>query len=365
MQHLMVSIVLMLTLGQGDSSPETPKAKLVEPPVSITVESTLPSARGMIRQFAFDGDPATLFVSDEPIRESDHFTMSFDRPVALKSVAVVTGRPDSSGALGSGTLEVSEDGKAFCEVAKFASGEAHAKGNPHEICAIRVKSEKSLEIPLIIREFTIESEPSLVPFKYPVEIQTDVSDAPEMKEWLEKVARLCERNYRMINEELKTEGYTPAREINMTLKKDYRGVAAAGGTRITGSAKFFKEHPDDVGAMIHETTHVVQHYRSRNNPGWLVEGVADYVRFFKFEPGKIGPINTARAHYNSSYRVTAAFLAYLTEKYDKEIVLKLNKLMREGNYKEDAFKEYTGKTVQELDEEWRSVLSEGAKEADD
>ena len=72
-----------------------------------------------------------------------------------------------------------------------------------------------------------------------------------------------------------------------------------------------------------------------------MEGVSDYVRFFKYEPGKIGPINAQRAHYNSSYRVTAAFLAYLTEKYDPEIVLKLNKLMREGNYKEEIFKELT------------------------
>ena len=43
--------------------------------------------------------------------------------------------------------------------------------------------------------------------------------------------------------------------------------------------------------MIHETCHVVQRYRGRGNPGWLVEGVADYVRFFVYEPGKAGPVN--------------------------------------------------------------------------
>jgi len=59
-------------------------------------------------------------------------------------------------------------------------------------------------------------------------------------------------------------------------------VAATAGDRITGSVQFFKAHPDDLGAMIHETVHVVQHYqRRRNNPSWLVEGVADYVRFFE------------------------------------------------------------------------------------
>ncbi len=71
----------------------------------------------------------------------------------------------------------------------------------------------------------------------------------------------------------------------------------------------------------------------RGNPSWLVEGVADYVRFFKFEPGKLGKINPERAHYNQSYRVTAAFLAYLVEKYDPKFVLKLNLSMRAGTYK--------------------------------
>jgi hypothetical protein len=30
--------------------------------------------------------------------------------------------------------------------------------------------------------------------------------------------------------------------------------------------------------------------------------------------------------------------------------------MREGKYKEELFKELTGKTVQELDAEWRAIL---------
>jgi hypothetical protein len=187
-------------------------------------------------------------------------------------------------------------------------------------------------------------------------VAVDVSDAPEMQEWINKVARICERAYPMINEELKSEGFQPAHYIKMTLKSDYRGVAATGGTRIVGSVKFFKEHPDDVGAMVHETCHVVQAYRGRRNPGWLVEGVADYVRFFKFEPGNIGPIDTRRAGYDRSYRVTAAFLAFLVEKYDKQIVLKLNDAMRKGEYREEMFKDITGKTVQELDEEWRESL---------
>jgi hypothetical protein len=146
----------------------------------------------------------------------------------------------------------------------------------------------------------------------------------------------------------------------MSLKRDYRGVAATSGDRIVGSIRFFKEHPDDFGAMVHETVHVVQHYRGGKNPGWLVEGVADYVRFFKFEPGNLGRIDPKSARYDGSYRVTAAFLAYLVEKYDKEIVLKLNQRMRDGRYEDEAFRELTGKSVQELDAEWRALIGSDA-----
>jgi hypothetical protein len=55
--------------------------------------------------------------------------------------------------------------------------------------------------------------------------------------------------------------------------------------------------------------------------------------------------------------VTAAFLAYVTDKYDKQLVLKLNTLMREGRYKEEIFHELTGKGLEELDKEWRATLA--------
>ena len=281
---------------------------------------------------------------------------TFDAPVTVKSIAVRTGTPDGSDALESGTLEVSEDGKAFRELAKFQDGTAKAEPGGAKVRAIRIKPGTEASHPLTIREIALDSSPKVTPFAYPVEYTLDVSDSPEMKAWAEKAARLCERWYPRISEELKTDGYEPRRQVTLRITTSYNGVAMAGGGRITGSTKFFQAHPDDLGAMIHETAHIIQRYRSRNNPGWLVEGVADYVRFFKFEPGKIGPINAEKAHYNNSYRVTARFLDYLVEKYDKALILKLNKAMREGAYKEEMFKELTGKTLPELDEEWRATL---------
>ena len=94
-------------------------------------------------------------------------------------------------------------------------------------------------------------------------------------------------------------------------------------------------------------------------PGWLVEGIADYVRFFKYEPDKLGQI-AKDPHFDSSYRTSAAFLNFVTEKYDKDLVKKVNRSLRVGEYRETIWKALTKKSLKELDEEWRASLKKGA-----
>jgi hypothetical protein len=184
-----------------------------------------------------------------------------------------------------------------------------------------------------------------------------VADAPEMNEWGEKAVRVCERQYEMICDELMSDGFRPPTLLRMTLKNDYKGVAAAGGGRIVGSGKYFKSHPDDIGAMVHETVHCVQNYRGRGNPGWLVEGIADYVRFFRYEPRRPGPLAPEKARFDGSYRVTAAFLAFVNETYDRQAVKKLNAAMRQGRYRPEIWKDITGRTVEDLGREWQKSLA--------
>lgn len=326
-----------------------------KPSITPTFDTTLATDGEQIRQLAFDGDEKTYFASAKNATGKDHFTLILDKPAAIRSVRIATGRPDGKDKLEAAALEVSADGKKFAESAKFRDGAAEAKPAGRKIQAVRIKINADLKCPLVIREIVLDSEPAVAVFKYPVEFLLDVSDAPEMKEWAEKAARVCEQQYRMINEELKDDRFQPPRRVRMRLKK-MDGVAYAGGGQITGSVAYFKRHPDDIGAMVHETVHIVQSYRVRGNPGWLVEGIADYIRFFKYEPGKLGRINPRRARYDGSYRVSAAFLAYLTEKYDKDIVRKLNKMMRQGEYKKELFQKWTGKTLEQLGEEWRTTL---------
>lgn len=330
----------------------------VEKPASVAavVETTLTTDGDKIRQFAFDGSTDTYFASTKAPTEKDSFTLKFDKPVTVKSAKVVTGKPKGGGELASGVLSGSADGKAFDQLAKFADGSASATPEK-KFTAIRIEFPTDAKEPLLLREITLETDPPVATFKNPVEITTDATDAPEMKEWFENVAKVCEKQYPMLCDELKSEGYTPPTRITMTLKKDYNGVAYAQGSKIVGSVGYFEKHKDDVGAFVHETAHCVQQYRGRGNPGWLVEGVADYVRFFKYEAKKPAKLQPEKAKYDGSYRTTAAFLDFLVETQDKEIVRKLNETMRKGKYADTIWKDLTGKTVEELGREWQKSLA--------
>jgi Peptidase of plants and bacteria len=333
----------------------TSQAQVSElPPVAAVVESTLKTAKGQIRQFAFDGNKDSCFASADNPGVNDHFTLIFDVPIKLNAVEVITGRPKGDDTLDAGGLEASVDGKTFAKLADFADGIAKVKLDGVKYKAVRIRPSEAMQHPLAIREFVISSEPKVSVFKYPIEFIVNVADAPEMKEWANKAASVCERKYAMINDELWSEGFKPPTLITMTLKKDYKGVAAAGGGRITGSVSYFKSHPDDIGAMVHETVHCVQAYRTRA-PGWLVEGIADYIRFFKYEPGKIGRI-AKNPRYDGSYRTSAAFLHFVSDTYDKDLVKKVNKALRQGEYREEIWQTLTKKTLKELDEQWRASL---------
>jgi hypothetical protein len=145
-----------------------------------------------------------------------------------------------------------------------------------------------------------------------------------------------------------------------------RGVAHTAGTQVVCAGPWFRQNRDGeaLGAVVHELVHVVQRYHpvaeAEPQPGWLVEGVADYIRWFLYEPAALRPRpDPARAKYTDSYRTTAAFLSYLVETHDRELVRKLNAALREGRYRPDLWKMWLGKTAEELWVEYVRTLTAG------
>ncbi len=180
------------------------------------------------------------------------------------------------------------------------------------------------------------------------EIIIDTTETPDLKEWAETLRPIVDAWYPKIVEMLPSEGYTAPQKVTITFKK-IDGIAYASGTQIVGAEAWFKRRPEDRGAIVHELAHVVQQYRSRRNPGWLVEGLADYVRWFNYEPlAKRPRPNPDRAKYTDSYQTTGAFLEYVVKNHDPQFVVKMNAAMRQGKYQPELWKEYTGKTVDEL-----------------
>ena len=344
--------VLASAVGAGEMPRQVPL-----PAPAVAVESVLPTAGDHVPQCAFDGKPDTYFRAARAPKAGDTFTLLLAEPARVKRVEVLTGKPDGTDALESGALEISADGKAFEQAARLESGAAKADLAGRAIRAVRVRATADAAAPLTLREITLDAEPPIPVFAFPLEVRLDYSEVPEMKEWCEHTRGLVEQWYPKIAEVLASEGHTPARRINLTFKKGDRGIAGTSGTNITAYDGWFKTHPDDCGAIIHEAIHVIQAY-PHGSPGWLVEGIADYARFWIYEPQTPRRrLNPDRIRYQDSYQVTAAFLAWLVETRDKTLVTRLNAACRTGQYKNELFKEYTGKDLDTLWEEFKKSLA--------
>ena len=199
----------------------------------------------------------------------------------------------------------------------------------------------------------------------------DTSVAEDLSDWANtELAAVVKDWYPKIIKLLPSDGFEAATNVTIRFRDNMGGTpASAGGGRVNCNAGWFRKNlkGEAKGAVVHELVHVVQDYgRARRTnpdatrtPGWIVEGIPDYLRWFIYEPqakgAEITQRNLTRAKYDGNYRITANFLNWVVEKYDKQIIQKLNVAARQGKYAEELWKEYTGKTVQDLGDEWRKA----------
>ena len=194
----------------------------------------------------------------------------------------------------------------------------------------------------------------------------DAAEAPDLLEWSEKILKpVAVEWYPQIVAMLPSDGYKAPAQVAIRLRNHLGDIPAyASGAVVHLNAPWLRRQLaiEAGGVLVHELVHVVQNYPGpRENPGvaqvpgWLVEGIADYIRWFHFEPQSRGAEITreAQIRYDLGYRMTANFLAWVTGNYDREIVRKLNAAAREGRNTEKLWSESAGKTVQELGAEWK------------
>ncbi|MGA2246683.1 MAG: basic secretory protein-like protein [Verrucomicrobiota bacterium] len=205
-------------------------------------------------------------------------------------------------------------------------------------------------------------------------ISIDSSRAPELKDWAEqKLAPALVEWYPRIVAMTPSDGFEAPKKFSVTLRPG-SGVAFTAGRRIVVNSTWLDGEigREAVGSIIHESVHVAQQYgggwREHNPaPGWLTEGIPDYIRFFKFEPQTHGAdivwLKTRRhvnLNYDGMYRISANFLNYVVEHYDpnQTLIQKVNAACRQGKYTDALWPELTGKTLPELNSEWKAAVQQ-------
>jgi hypothetical protein len=201
-------------------------------------------------------------------------------------------------------------------------------------------------------------------------ITIDTSETPGLREWTHQtLAPVVREWYPKLVQLLPSEGFTAPKKVTIAFKAGMSGVADTSGTYVRCAAPWFQANlkGEAVGSIVHELTHVVQQYGrvrrqagAERNPGWLVEGLTDYIRWYHYEPqskgAEIGRRQLERARYDGSYRVTGNFLNWVIEHHDRDLIQKLNTAMREGRYREKLWQDITGQSVQDLGAAWKKDL---------
>ena len=204
------------------------------------------------------------------------------------------------------------------------------------------------------------------------QITIDTVKAPELREWAQqKLAPALAEWYPKIVAMMPSEGFSAPKKFSVVLRP-MSGVAFTSGTRIVANSTWLgtELNNEAVGSLIHETVHVVQQYGNgwrddSPSPGWLTEGIPDYIRFFKYEPQTHGADivwlqgrKRLTLNYDGMYRISANFLDYVVQHYDpdQKLIQKVNAACRQGSYTDGLWKELAGKTLPELNDEWKAAV---------
>ncbi len=202
-------------------------------------------------------------------------------------------------------------------------------------------------------------------------LKFDTRAAPDMDEWTRQVLG----SMRVVTaaaavSAIVTSGWPVPRSVNVAYVDKDDGAPAwsdSAGPDIYLNAKWFRENKDGeaAGVFFRELVRVMQAYRAtpgateENCPGWLADGIADFARWYMFEPqsGERGRDcmrdDPVACRYNGSGRATASFLDFLARNHPGTLT-RANAALRAHAFDNETFwNEATGKTAAELEKLWR------------
>ena len=125
-------------------------------------------------------------------------------------------------------------------------------------------------------------------------------------------------------------------------------AAWTSGTEVHLNAGWFRANPGDAGGCVHEFTHAIMRAPIMDEDnGWLIEGIADWVRDeLGFEAEWTKP-HFEPGHALSGYQTTAHFLRWLHAQWPG-IVRDLSRRLSAGGYTAEDFATITGTPLDDL-----------------
>lgn len=181
----------------------------------------------------------------------------------------------------------------------------------------------------------------------------DTRQATDLYQVAVNLANTCQSAYPQIMSHLGTVAATPDPHVITLTDSGFSGGAVAYTNTATGSIavsiSYMRSQPTDMGMIVHELTHVVQSYSYQTVPVWIVEGMADYMRYtlgYSTSWSYFHCDSTDR--YTSGYGCGAALLKYIERVYRPTVVKDLHATIRANQYSDNLFINYTGKTLEQL-----------------
>jgi len=211
----------------------------------------------------------------------------------------------------------------------------------------------AVEKPLAAMRLPLTAKTSATP---KVKIAFEGEPTAGVRAWADEAARVVTEWWPQVAHLLATDDFHSPEQLTLTFKKELKGPAHRTTDGLFIGVPWITVHPDDFGMIIHEMTHAIQDYHGApKDAGWLVEGIADYIRYWHYEPEvPHRRIDPAKASCRDGYSTTGAFLAWLIVKYDRRTVPRLDAALRAGKYSDAVFEEITGKALDPL---WNEFLA--------
>ena len=139
------------------------------------------------------------------------------------------------------------------------------------------------------------------------------------------------------------------KKIYFIIDPTYDGVAYAFGDVVVFGFDYMEKNPKDGDVVVHETMHHIQQSYKGNVPGWLVEGIADNVRYHygidEPDPWTLQDYKPEH-NYDGSYGITGRFLLWIETHKNKNFVKELNNALYNGVDYNDFFVQKLGNSIQ-------------------